>query len=94
LKSTQSTQEDIEMRTHRCIPTLVLLSALSLAACYTGAGDDAEGPERSGTQVHDPEAGAESDADGRPMIGSESAQQHGTIVDDTAPHRPGTPSTP
>lgn len=82
------------MRMHRWIPTLVLLSALSLAACDTGAGDDAEGTERGGVQVQDPEAGAESDADGRPMIGSESAQQHGTVVNDTAPHRPGSPSTP
>lgn len=82
------------MRTHRWIPTLVLLSALSLGACDTGAGDDAEGTERGGVQVQDPEAGVESDADGRPMIGSESAQQHGTAVNDTAPHRPGTPSTP
>jgi hypothetical protein len=85
------TRDDTEMRTHRWIPTLVLLSALSLGACN---GDDAEGTERGGTQVQDPEAGVESDADGRPMIGSESAQQHGTIVNDTAPHRPGSPSTP
>ncbi|HEX6372737.1 MAG TPA: hypothetical protein VF006_27700 [Longimicrobium sp.] len=82
------------MRTHRWIPTLVVLSALSLAACDTGAGDDAEGTERGGTQVQDPEAGVESDADGRAVAGSESAQEHGTAVNDTAPHRPGSPSTP
>jgi predicted small secreted protein len=82
------------MRTHRWIPTLVLLSALSLAACDTGAGDDAEGTERGGTQVQDPDAGVESDADGSPSSGSETAQEHGTVVNDTAPHRPGSPSTP
>jgi predicted small secreted protein len=82
------------MRTHRWIPMMALLSALSLAACDTGAGDDADGTERGGTQVQDPEAGIESDADGRSMTGSETAQEHGTAVNDTAPHRPGTPSQP
>ena len=82
------------MRTHRWIPTLVLLSALSLAACGSGAGDDAEGTEVGGTQVQDPDAGVASDADGRPTMGSESAQQQGTAVNDTAPHRPGSPATP
>ena len=61
------------MRTHRWIPTLAVLSALSLAACDTGA---------------------ESDAAGRSVSGSESAQEHGTAVNDTTPHRPGSPSTP
>ena len=44
---------------------MVLLSALSVAACESEAGDDAEGTAVGGTQVQDPDAGKESDADGR-----------------------------
>jgi hypothetical protein len=81
------------MRTHRWIPMLVMLSALSLAAaCDSGA--DAGGTERGGTQVQDPDAGKESDADGSPSSGSATAREHGTAVNDTAPYRPGTPAKP
>jgi hypothetical protein len=80
------------MRSHRWIPTLAVLSALSLAACESGA--DTEGTERGGTQVQDADAGVESDADGRSVSGSATAREHGTAVNDTTPHRPGSPSTP
>jgi predicted small secreted protein len=82
------------MRTHRWIPTLAILSALSLAACDTGAGDDAEGTEVGGTQVQEGDAGVSSNSDGRSVSGSESAQEQGTALNDTTPARPGSPATP
>jgi len=71
------------MRIHRVIPTLILAAAL--AAC--GGGDSAEG-------ANDANKGEGSREEGRATLGSETAQEQGTVVNDTAPHRPGTPSNP
>lgn len=82
------------MRMHRWIPTLAVLAALSLAACGdAGAGEDNEGTEAGGVQMQGGGV-AGSDNDGRSVSGSESAQEQGTAVNDTTPHRPGVPSAP
>ncbi|HEY0016782.1 MAG TPA: hypothetical protein VGC13_10700 [Longimicrobium sp.] len=83
------------MRTHRVIPTLALVAALALGACSRGP-DSTEG---GGTQgVVQGQGGADmsegSAREGRSVSGSESAQEQTTAVNDTAPHRPGAPSTP
>ena len=82
------------MRIHRVIPALLLAAAV--AACGGGGGDS---PEAGGTGgevrgANDANRGEGSRQEGRATLGSESAQEQGTAVNDTAPHRPGTPSTP
>ena len=67
------------MRIHRVIPAFAL--AALLAAC--GGGDSADGNKGEGSRE-----------EGRATLGSETAQEQGTVANDTAPHRPGTPSTP
>ena len=74
------------MRIHRWITTLALVSALPLAAC-DGGDDEKQTTASGGTQST--EAGSASD--GRSVSGSESAQEHGTVANDTAPYRPGSP---
>ncbi|HEX2207674.1 MAG TPA: hypothetical protein VHG93_08315 [Longimicrobium sp.] len=76
------------MRMHRWIPTLAVLSALSLGAC---GGSNADDDQVGGTQGQEAGAGVVSDRDGRSVSGSESAEEHGTAVNDTTPHRPGMP---
>lgn len=83
------------MRTHHRITTIALAAVLALAACGRGS-DSTEG---GGTQgVVQGQGGSDLSEggarEGRSVSGSESAQEQSTSVNDTTPHRPGTPSTP
>jgi hypothetical protein len=83
------------MRTHGVIPTLALAAALALGAC--GGGSDST--EGGGTQgvvqgQGDADMSEGSAREGRSVSGSESAQEQTTAVNDTTPHRPGSPGTP
>lgn len=53
--------------------------ALSAVLALGACGDDTEQGSRE---------------EGRATLGSESAQEQGTVANDTTPHRPGSPSTP
>jgi hypothetical protein len=84
------------MRMHHWISTFALCAALGLGACGGGDSDSAEsggaGGEVQGANNGDTEEG--SAREGRATLGSETAQEQGTVVNDTAPHRPGSPATP
>ena len=68
------------MRNHRVVPVAALLAALSLGAC------DANEAAKNGGQPSNPAT--------KTSTGSPEAREHGTTVNDTAPHRPGAPSPP
>lgn len=82
------------MRTHRWIPIFSLAAALAVAAC----GDPGEGSRETPAQ----QGGAGVSQPGSTQATDESDQgagysperDQGTAVDDTTPHRPGSPSTP
>lgn len=76
------------MRMHRWIPVLALTAAL--AACGGGEGADAKLNSNDGIS---PAAGNATD-EGRTSSGSSTAQEQTTVVNDTAPHRPGAPNNP
>lgn len=84
------------MRTNRGIVTVALCAALALGACGGGDSDSAAsggaGGEVQGANNGD--TGEGSAREGRATLGSETAQEQGTVVNDTAPHRPGSPATP
>jgi ABC-type glycerol-3-phosphate transport system substrate-binding protein len=82
------------MRTHHRITTIALAAVLALAAC--GGGDSAEdGGTQGAVQGQGDGDMSEGGArEGRSVSGSESAQEQSTSVNDTTPHRPGSPSTP
>jgi hypothetical protein len=91
------------MRKHRWITVFTLTAALTLAAC--GGGDD-EGQSETGSSPDaavgssdgiSPTVGAERSpgpGEGGQAIGSPSAQEQATSVNDTTPHRPGATGAP
>jgi hypothetical protein len=84
------------MRTQIWISAFALSAALALGACGGGGEDAPEsggtGGEVQGANNSSTEQGSREE--GRATLGSETAQEHGTVANDTAPHRPGVPSTP
>ncbi len=65
----------------RLLPTFLVAAALSLAACNAN-----EAAPNDGGQTSDPAT--------KTSTGSPEAREHGTAANDTAPHRPGAPSSP
>ena len=87
------------MRMQRWISTFSLAAALSLTACGGGdegqseTGNDADAAIGSSDGVS-PVTGEQSAPSGGTSLGSGSAQEQTTTVNDTTPHRPGSPATP
>ena len=77
------------MRTHRWIPVFTLAAALTLGAC----GSDKKGDATLNSSDGISPAGNTTD-EGRTSSGSSEAQEQTTVVNDTAPHRPGAPNNP
>jgi hypothetical protein len=89
------------MRMHRWISALSLAAALSVAACGGGeegqseTGNNADAAIGSSDGVSPTgDKGSPGAGEGGTSLGSPSAQEQTTTVDDTTPHRPGTPATP
>ena len=84
------------MRTKTGISVFALSAALALGACGGGSEDSAEGGGIGGEVqgANEGNTGQGSAREGRATLGSETAQEHGTVANDTAPHRPGSPATP
>ena len=76
------------MRMQRWISTFSLAAALALGAC----GSPGEGSQEGGgtAQPGTTQATDESDQ----ATGNAPEEDQGTAVDDTTPHRPGSPATP
>ena len=81
------------MRTQRWMSITSLLAVLALPACRDDDGDAAVGSS-DGISPTVGQERAPGPGDGGQSSGSPSAQERTTTVDDTAPHRPGTPSPP
>jgi hypothetical protein len=91
------------MRTHRWISVFTLLAALTLGACGGGedeqtseTGNDNDATVGSADGIS-PTVGQERSpgpGEGGQSLGSPSAQEQTTTVDDTTPHRPGAPAPP
>ena len=84
------------MRTQTWISAFALSAVLALGACGGGGEDSAESGGTGGEVqgASDANTGEGSRQEGRATLGSETAQEQGTVANDTAPHRPGVPSTP
>ena len=86
----------MDMRTHRWIPILSLAAGMALAACGGGdeeqpeTGNNADAAVGSSDGVS-PVTGEQSGPSGGTSLGSGSAQEQTTTVNDTTPHRPGSP---
>jgi len=82
------------MRTHRRISAFVLAAGLSLGACSGDGGGEAELDSADGISPVTGEERTPSSGDGGQSLGSPTAQEQATSVDDTTPHRPGAPAPP
>jgi hypothetical protein len=84
------------MRMNHWISAFALSAVLALGACGGGESDSAEGGGTGGEVqgANNSNTGEGSAREGRATLGSETAQEQGTVVNDTAPHRPGSPATP
>jgi hypothetical protein len=84
------------MRMHHLISAFALSAVLALGACGGGESDSPEsgGPGGEVQGANDGNTGQGSAREGRATLGSETAQEQGTVVNDTTPHRPGSPATP
>ena len=85
------------MRMNHWISAFALSAVLALGAC--GGGGESDSPEAGGPGgevqgANNDNTGEGSRREGRATMGSETAQEQGTVVNDTTPHRPGSPSTP
>ncbi|HEX6036481.1 hypothetical protein [Longimicrobium sp.] len=83
------------MRMHRWIGAFTVAAAISLSAC--GGSEGAGGAEIGSADGISPTEGQEKvggPGEGSQAVGSPSAQDQGTTVNDTTPHRPGAPATP